>query len=368
MDSHQQPVNFPLVSVIVPAYNAETFIERTLNSVLSQTYKNIEVLVVDDGSSDQTAEIVRSMAQQDSRVVLLHQKNSGVAAARNFAIQKSQGEFIAPIDADDLWYPENLEKQVQCFLQADLAVGVVYAWSVDIDEEDLPTGGFCASKVGGKVLKTLVCHNFIGNASATLIRRSCFENIGSYNCQLKEQNAQGCEDWELYLRLAERYQFRVVPEFLIGYRKIFNSMSCDYSKMAKSHALMLQAARQRHPEIPGAIYRLSSSSFYLYLARQSNLRGSHRTTLLWLYKALQADCITPLLRYGLYALAIQSFVGIIAGWALSRISSKPQVVAPLQRECKSDRSTTIAELNTRQMSIQLKVLVGSILHRSMSMI
>lgn len=108
--------NLPFVSVIIPAYNAEAFIGRTLESVLAQTYENIEVLVVDDGSRDRTAEIVASFAQKDSRVILLKQQNAGVAAARNLAIEKSRGEYIAPLDADDIWYPSKLDKQVQCIL------------------------------------------------------------------------------------------------------------------------------------------------------------------------------------------------------------------------------------------------------------
>ena len=128
---------YPLISVIVPAYNAETFIQRTLDSILTQTYTNIEVLVVDDGSQDRTAEIVESFVEKDSRVTLLKQKNAGVATARNLAIEKSRGEYIAPIDADDIWYPQKLEKQVQCMLEADQSIGLVYAWSVRIDEDDV---------------------------------------------------------------------------------------------------------------------------------------------------------------------------------------------------------------------------------------
>ena len=117
--------NSPLVSVIVAAYNAETFIKQTLDSVLNQTYKNIEVLVVDDGSEDRTAEIVAAIVQNSQRVILLQQSNQGVASARNLAIQNSRGAYIAPIDADDIWYPQKLEKQMQCMLQAEPSVGLV---------------------------------------------------------------------------------------------------------------------------------------------------------------------------------------------------------------------------------------------------
>ncbi|MGB3759091.1 MAG: glycosyltransferase family A protein [Rivularia sp. (in: cyanobacteria)] len=330
----------PFVSVIIPACNAEKFLLKTLESVLSQTYKNIEVLVIDDGSQDKTAEIVQSIAQKDSRVILLQQENSGVAAARNLGISKSKGEFIAPIDADDIWYPQNLEKQVQCLLQADSSVGLVYSWSVDINEQDKLTGDFRASNIEGDVFKTLLCHNFLGNASSTLIRRSCVENIGGYNTQLKAQNAQGCEDWDFYLRIAENYQFKVVPEFFIGYRKIANTMSGDYKKMAKSHDLMLQEVQPRHPEIPKGLYQLSKSSFYMYLARQSSIYDNHHQTLYWLSQALKADFITPVFRFGLYTLTIKSLFGLLV---------KPQDI-------------TVNDLYKRRFSIYFKLLAGRVFH------
>jgi len=363
MNSYSIQSALPIVSVIVPAYNAELFIEETLNSILTQTYKNIEVLVVDDGSQDQTAAIVERVMQRDHRVGLLKQPNAGVAAARNLAIQKSRGEFIAPIDADDIWFPQNLEKQVQCLVQAESSVGLVYAWSVDIDEESLLTGEFRASMIAGEVYATLLCHNFLGNASASLIRRACFEKVGSYSCKMKEHNATGCEDWDLYLRIAEFYEFRVVPEFLIGYRKLPGTMSCDSKRMAQSHELMLQSVQQKHSELPAVVYRLSRSSFYMYLAHQSHQRGSRQSTLLWLYKAWRADWITPLLRYGFYVLAIQSLWALAIQLGLPRIGASSDSKKFFNYQVASDREITIAEMNQQRSSIYFKVLVGSTLHR-----
>lgn len=369
MDEHQTKPELPLVSVIIPAYNAEAFIEKTLDSVLSQTYKNIEVLVIDDGSQDRTAETVERVALRDRRVILLRQANAGVAAARNLAIQKSRGEYIAPIDADDIWFPQNIEKQVQYMLQAGSSVGLVYAWSADIDEEDLLTGEFRASTIEGEVYSTLVCHDFLGNASCSLIRRACFEKVGGYNCQLKEQNAQGGEDLDLYLRIAEYYQFRVVPEFLIGYRKLPNSMSCDYTAMAKSRYLIWQSIRQKYPEIPAAIYRLSSSSFYMYLARQSSQRGSYRSTLFWLYKALCSDFITPFLRFGLYTLSVKSLLKLMAGPVTSLIWSDHHSWVQFKRRFRyNHRVTTLSDLNNRRLDIHFKLIVLDIFHRLIPMI
>jgi glycosyltransferase involved in cell wall biosynthesis len=289
MNNTQLAIKFPLVSVIIPAYNAEAFIEKTLNSVLSQTYQNLEVIVIDDGSQDRTVDLVTKFIQQDPRVSLLKQTNSGVAAARNLGIQKAKGELIAPIDADDLWYPENLKKQVQCLWNSDPSVGLTYAWSLDIDENDCPSGEFRSSTLEGNLFTILLVHYFLANASSTVIHRSVFEKVGYYNENLRIQNAQGCEDWELYLRIAECYKFRVVPEFLIGYRKVSNSMSSDGETMAKSLLAVWKGVFCKYPKIPKAIYRLSLSSFYLYLAYQNSLYKRHRKTLYWLTQAFGSD-------------------------------------------------------------------------------
>ena len=303
--------NSPLVSVIVPAYNAEAFVEETLKSVLSQTYRNIEVLVVDDGSHDQTPDIIKSIALGDSRVSLLQQANAGVAAARNLAIQRSKGEYIAPIDADDIWYPEKLEKQVQCMLEAEPSVGLVYAWSVLINEDGLPTWGYHYADEEGEVYTDLLYRNFIGNASAPLIRHACFEQIGYYNCKLKEHNAQGLEDWDLYLRIAECYRFRVVPKFLVGYRQVFGSMAFNGRSMEKSFYLVMADVRQRHPEISDNIYRQATSNHYFYLVWKSKQCGNHWHTIFWLYKASQANS-TVLLQPRIYKVFIKIVLKLVA--------------------------------------------------------
>lgn len=279
--------NLPLVSVIIAAYNAEIFISRTLDSILSQTYKNIEVIVVDDGSQDKTSEIVESFAKKDHRIILLKQSNGGVAAARNLAIEHSQGEYIAPIDADDIWYPQNIEKQLKCLLKAEPSVGLAYAWSIDIDENDIPMNMLRAATEERKVCLKFANINFIGHASATLIRRECLENIGGYNTHFREQNAQGCEDFDLYLRIAEKYEFRVVPELLIGYRQVIGSMSCNSHAMEKSRQLALVDFQCRNPEIPTTSYKYSWSNFYAYLANRCNFSDQHWNAIIWSCKGIK---------------------------------------------------------------------------------
>ena len=358
----------PLVSVIIPAYNAESFIAKTLASVQAQTYPGLEILVVDDGSSDHTPAIVQSFIQKDPRIRLLQQSNAGVAAARNLGIQNAKGEFIAPIDSDDLWHPDAMTKLVRQFLSADPDVGVVYVWSVDIDERDQQTGGFHASEVEGDVYKTLICHNFLGNASSTLIRKASLDRIGGYDQQLRAQNAQGCEDWDLYLRLAEHYKFGVVPEFLVSYRKVSGSLSGDFRQMARSQLRMLEAVQQKHPDLPNFLYRLSRSSFYLYLAHQCDASGHIRATLFWLRQAIKVDPITPFVRLGVHALFARS----VACW-LSRNGFLPKqgkaVLLPssirVHKSCKVASAIT-AEPNISRSATWLKVFIGKVLHQSLS--
>jgi glycosyltransferase involved in cell wall biosynthesis len=303
----------PLVSVIIPAFNAEAYIRRTIDSVLGQTYKRIEVLVVDDGSTDGTAEIVESIAEKDIRIILLRKQNSGVADARNLAIQEARGEYIANIDADDIWYPENIEKQVEQMLIAGPRVGVVYAWSVVIGEDDLLTGDFLSSHVEGEVFRRLVYRYFVGNASASLIRRSCFDKVGVYNAEFKKLNAQGCEDWDLHLRIAECYRFRVLPRFLIQYRQKAGSMSAEFRGMARSHALVLKDVSRRHPEIHPKIYRWSLSCFHMRLAVLSARFGDYRSALSWIHKAVAMDPVMSFLHHNLYAVLARGVAALSFG-------------------------------------------------------
>ena len=257
----------PLVSVIIPAYNAEAFIGTTLVSVVLQTYECIEVIVVDDGSVDCTADIVRQFMVHDPRVRLLLQANAGVAAARNYAIQMAQGSLIAPIDADDLWERTKIERQVACFLAADDGLALVYTWSHSIDEEGrIMRWKRNRPKEEGRVFHQLIEANLLGNGSTPLMRKDRLLEAGGYDPELRAQNAEGCEDWKLYLSLAERYDFAVVRECLVGYRQTPGMMSRNLWAMKRSYELLFGDVRRRHPELPEDVWRRNSTFFAIWLA------------------------------------------------------------------------------------------------------
>ncbi|MEM9237384.1 MAG: glycosyltransferase family A protein, partial [Verrucomicrobiota bacterium] len=197
------PPENPLVSVIVPAFNAESKLPAALDSVLAQTEVSWECLVIDDGSTDGTAGIVRNYEAKDSRFRLIQQENLGVGAARNSGLAQAKGEFIAPLDADDRWLPEKLEKQVKRMEEEGPDCGLVYCWSNRIDDQGAFMWRCRPFEAEGEVFDALLMWNFVGNASVPLYRASVLAGIRPYLTRVEQGGVQGCEDWELSLRMAD---------------------------------------------------------------------------------------------------------------------------------------------------------------------
>jgi hypothetical protein len=200
------------VSVVVPAFNAAATIGRTLRSALAQTYPAIEVIVVDDGSTDGTAGIVAEAAAGDPRVRLIRAERGGQAAARNRAIAESSGAFIAPLDADDLWDARKIALQVERALAAGTPPGFVYCFHCRIDEADRIVAPGETEIREGFVFHRLYHRNFVGTGSAPLFSRQAVLEAGGY---VKAGNS---EDAHLQLRVARRHPVAVVAERLVGYR------------------------------------------------------------------------------------------------------------------------------------------------------
>jgi hypothetical protein len=238
----------PLVSVVIPLYNAAATVERTLASVLAQTWSRLEVLVVDDGSTDDGPERVARIAARGKCVRLLRQANAGVAAARNYGAVEARGEHFAFVDADDLWAPEKIKLQMQAMAKGGDAVGLVYTWFALIDAEDRVYSTGHRPEAEGWVFRDLCRGNVVGNGSSPLIRRAAFERAGGYDRSLGARGAQGCEDLMIYLAIAEHYEFRVVRRFLTGYRLTAGNMSSDGWKMLRSFDLTMAAFQPRYPQ------------------------------------------------------------------------------------------------------------------------
>ncbi|WP_121119922.1 glycosyltransferase family A protein [Croceibacterium ferulae] len=237
-----------LVSVIVPAYNAENTIEETLLSIRTQSHRNLEIIVVDDGSRDRTLDVAQQQAAFDPRIRVVSQPNGGVAAARNLGIDLARGNLVAPVDADDLWRPRKLERQLRALYAAGPQAGLVYCWSAIIDERSIITARASNPSYTGDVLPQLFYGNFVGNGSSALMRKEVVNAVGGYDSSLRAREAQGCEDWKLYLLIAERSNFAAVSDHLVGYRFSNAAMSGDVSQMLRSDAIVREEMAGRHPD------------------------------------------------------------------------------------------------------------------------
>lgn len=266
--------------MVIPAYNAARFIARTLANVLAQTHPCFEVLVVDDGSSDGTHEIVASIAQREPRLRLIRQQNGGVAAARNRGIEEARGEFIAMLDADDLWHPDKLRLQVKCLRDAGHGTALVHCWACRIDDEERVLHRKLRPGILDRqaVFRRLLHYNFIC-ASAPLIRAGVLREVGGYDLSLRARGGEGCEDRELYLRIAERYEFKVVPAILVAYRFTLGSMSSNALQMKRSSDLVLGDLRARHPDLPERWFVRGACRASLGAAVKLLGAGHHQETL-----------------------------------------------------------------------------------------
>ena len=222
------------VAVIVPAYNSADTIRETLESVCCQTWTNLDIIVVDDGSTDNTAFLVSKMAVGDQRIRLVRSPNGGVAAARNLGAAKSKAPFIAFLDADDLWAPEKIAAQMELADVQHHGPSLVYCWFAQIDRNSrvYPVGQ--QPVIEGRIWKQLIRSNFVGNGSSMLMAREVFDNIGGFDTSLAEAGLQGCEDLLFLLHAARQFPFKVANRHLLGYRLSHTSMSASVERMLGS--------------------------------------------------------------------------------------------------------------------------------------
>jgi glycosyltransferase involved in cell wall biosynthesis len=240
--------------VIIPAFNAATTIEATLLSVRGQSHRNLEIVVVDDGSTDETAEIVERHASFDARVRLLRQENAGVGAARNLGLHHARGAFVAPVDADDLWAPSKIERQFQAY-QAAGDVGLVYTWSAIVDAKGRVTSRRSRPQATGEVLRRMCHGNFLGNGSSAFMPREIVLGLGGYDETMHSRGLQGCEDLKLYWQIAEQHRFACVPEFLTGYRVGPSSMSSASRRMLAAFDAVMGEFADRRPDLAAEFRR-----------------------------------------------------------------------------------------------------------------
>jgi glycosyltransferase involved in cell wall biosynthesis len=247
----------PKISVIIPVYNGAKTIRQTINSVLNQTLQDFEILVINDGSTDSTLEILADLI--DSRIQVFSYANSGAPVSRNRGFSLASSEYIAFLDADDLWTPDKLQSQYQA-LKSNPEAAVAYSWTDHINEsgELLQSGRHLT--VNGDVYPELLIQNFLENGSNPLIRREAFAEVGGF-----DQSLLGGQDRDLYIRLATRYHFVLVPVVQVFYRMSTNSISSQVIRQEKQCVAVIEKAFLQAPPSLQHLKKQSLARIYKYL-------------------------------------------------------------------------------------------------------
>ncbi|MGG6269755.1 glycosyltransferase family 2 protein [Leptolyngbya sp. AN03gr2] len=246
----------PIISVIIPAYNAEKMIRETIESVLNQTFGNFEIVVVDDGATDKTVEVVQSIP--DSRIKVFSYSNGGLPTARNRGIEVSKGEYLTFLDADDLWTPDKLERQWQA-LEDHPEAGFAYSWTNFIDKDGKLL--YRGTRYGNdtNIYHKLLVRNCLESGSNILVRRSAIEQIPHFDPDFPK-----AADWDFYIRLAAQFKSVCVPDYQIHYRIHEGSSSFNIPASEKACLTIIDRAFKQAPESLQHLKKYTLATIYTY--------------------------------------------------------------------------------------------------------
>lgn len=245
----------PLVSIIIPSFNMAGLAVRAVESVLNQTYKNIEIIVIDDGSTDDTRQRLEVFGD---RVKYLYKPNGGVCSARNVGLKMASGKFIGLLDSDDTYMPEKVERSLD-FLQRHPDYGFVHTdtYLVDIKGQIIERYQHPKSRVTGKITDTLLMGNFIANPT-NFFSRECYERCGGF-----EESLFPPGDWDLWLRIASHFKVGYIDQPLSKYSVLSNSCFNDLERTKREEKWVLDRFFQSNPAYDGKIKRKAYSEFHL---------------------------------------------------------------------------------------------------------
>jgi len=283
----------PLVSIITPTYNRADFIEQAVNSVLAQTYTCFELLIVDDGSTDNSRDLIEP-ALADARVRYFHQENQGQSVARKLALSEAKGSFICFLDSDNYWPADKLEQQIELFRQHP-DYDVIYGDVVVIDENDREVSRKNMKRYSGHIAKYMIRDNCVSMNTA-MARRRCFDELGGMS-----GTRRVADDYELWLRFSARFRFLYVPEFFAYYRVMDDQISSDKTRRFDSNWQIISDFRRKFPDaMSDKEFDTGFAAFHSRKARYLASQGSRAEALAEMAKAFR---LQPLRRASWRSLA-----------------------------------------------------------------
>ena len=262
------PVQPPqdLVSVVIATFNMGRYLPQAVQSVLSQTYSNVEILIIDDGSTDDTAQIIRRWDQHE-RVRVYRQSNGGQAQARNRGVALSKGRYVAFLDADDEWLSHKLSRQMPLF--ANPQVGVVYSEYECMDGEGRALPKPPTRMYRGRVTAALLIDNFVSFQTA-VVRRECLERHGAF-----DESVRMGDDYDLWLRLSAHYEFDFIPQPTARYRVWSGQMSKNYRRRYESAIRTMRCFLEHNPGLVSA-GQIRAAWAHTYTGRGNNTLWQER--------------------------------------------------------------------------------------------
>jgi glycosyltransferase involved in cell wall biosynthesis len=258
----------PKFDIIIPAYNAASFLSAALQSVIEQTYPDWRILLVNDGSTDDTKKICTEFQRRlGPKMLLIDQENRGLSASRNVAIRASSAPFLALLDADDVWLPNRLEESLRCF--DDERVGMAYGFVslIDADGKVLRTQNPEEQQDSGTMAKAIYTRSVNLPCPTISFRRRCIEELGCF-----DESMRACEDRDLWLRIALQYQVARIGKVIASYRLSAGSMSTDIDRMSVAQQKFIEKHRESK-EFSGKDQRIAISSVYRQRAESFGERG-----------------------------------------------------------------------------------------------
>ena len=250
----------PRVSIITPTFNRADFIGTAVDSVLAQTFSDFELLIVDDGSTDETVSVLEPYLA-DRRVRYFNQPNQGQSVARNRGLAEADGELVCFLDSDDAWLPDKLEQQV-ALMDRHPDVDIVHGDEIDIDEHGREVSRKNMPRFSGMIARELLADNSV-SINTVMVRKRCFEEMGGFS-----ESRRVADDYDIWLRFSARYRFLYVSAFFGFYRVMSNQISSDKrARFESNERIVLDFVRDFPAALSSRDRRWGLSRFYCRKAR-----------------------------------------------------------------------------------------------------